>query len=630
MSEYILSERINGAFKTLEEALNVAKAEVNDSDEEIKIRVDGTIHLSSTVCLSQKNLPAKRPVIIEGTDSDSGFSGGLRITDFTHYRDNIWRAYVPEVDYTRDLYIDGSSAKRTSTEHRKSKQWFPLECNDYSFANLPGEEIKAYKYVNVFEEEKEMTDPSGIATTNTEILNWKNPEDIEMIFEAGWVHRIVPIAWVKPFGKDKAYIRPLEPAFHSSVFAVGVQTGACPNYFENVFELLGKPLEWYFEKNEHMLYIGFAENDSPENHEIIIPLTERLIDIQGKLDNKPCGITFKKLKFSHTTWNFPHSYGFPEIQATLISYTEAPKELIKEKPYESEYQKPNAAIRVFAADSINFENCTFTCLNAGALQYDFGAQHSKISRNRFFNIGGSAITMGDFYLERAHHPEDLREIINDIEFSDNLIYNTGLNLKGSSAVIMGYVSDVTVSHNYIHHVPYTAISLGWGWGHNDVSVGPKRPTKWTVPTVCKSNTISYNHIHHCMMQLHDGGAIYTLSRMDGTKIIGNYIHESSGYKGEGFDGIRISGWNCEGITDPESDKFTSLPAVPGGIYLDEGSAGITVAENLVHDVPLPIQYHNQINLGYTFISYGKNYLNKKPNYNDETQKIANFSGIRNV
>lgn len=630
VAEYIISETKSGAIKTFEEALAIIKSEEKclNADETVYIKIDGTLHINKPICITSENLPCeKNPIIIESTNSISQISGGIKVTGFSKYRDNIWCAKVPEITYTRDLYIDGKYAIRTSTPHREFGKKFPIEAEDFWFANLPQEEKILRKYVDVEGNEKERIDPSGIGTTHTKIADWRNLRDVEMVFETGWVHRIIPIDWVKRLNERELYIRPLEPAFHASIYAGGVQSGACPTYFENVFELLGNPLEWYFDRTEKMLYIGFDEGDSPKNHEIIIPLTEQLIDIRGNLDNKPRNITFKNLKFSHTTWLHPHKYGFPEIQATIMQYPEIPKELIKEKPYEVDYQKVISAVRVVGAEAINFENCIFAELGTGALQYEFGAQNSKICRNRFSNIGGGAITMGDFTPERAHHPKDLREIVRKIEFSNNYIHGTGKNLKGSAAVMMGYVQDITVLHNYIHNVPYTAISLGWGWGETDVSVGPKRPTEWTEPTICKRNKILYNHIHHCMMELHDGGAIYTLGCMDGTEIKGNYIHESSGYTGDGYNKVRVAGYQSEEIHDPESDIYFTYTGVPGGIYLDEGSAGITVSQNLLHNVPLPILYHNQIDYGYKMITYGENYLNKKPDESDFPSEIAEFAGI---
>jgi hypothetical protein len=60
--------------------------------------------------------------------------------------------------------------------------------------------------------------------------------------------------------------------------------------------------------------------------------------------------------------------------------------------------------------------------------------------------------------------------------------------------------------------------------------------------------------------LHDGAGIYTLSRQPGTRIVENYIH------------------------DIVRSRWTGESAVVG-IYLDNGSSGLTVERNVLERVP---------------------------------------------
>ena len=630
MKEYIVSETLPGAIRTLPEALAAARSEQESlaEKEAVRIVIHGMQHLTEPLHVTAAQLPgAEHPVFVEGIDENSGFSGGIHITGFSHWKDNIWRTKVPEVEDTRHLYIDGKPAKRPATAFRKSYRWDKLSGEDYEFANLPGEEEKKMKIINGPGEEFEVADWSGIATTHTEIAGWRNIRDLEMVFELGWVHRVVPIERVEHLPDGRLYIKPVEPAFRSARSVEGVQIGGCPSYIDNVFELLGNPLEWYFDHTEQMLYVGFAEGDSHKNHEIVIPLVEQLLEVKGELDHLPCHLCFRNLRFSHTTWLFPKKYGVPEVQANQMKFTTIPDGLVLEKPYEADYQKVIAAIRFLAAKDVSFEGCTFTALGTGALQYEFGTQNCRITGNHFYEIGGSAVSIGDFYLERAHHPKDRREIVRGIEVTNNYIHDTGRDFRGSVAIIAGYVQDVTIAHNEIHDVPYSAISIGWGWGEDDVSVGPKLVTPWKEPSVCMRNHIMYNHIHHCMMQLFDGGAIYTLGCMTGTAIIGNYIHESSGFQGEGYEGVHIRGYNTEKVRDPKGDTFWNYHGVPGGIYLDQGSSGIDICNNVLHDVAVPLFYHNQIDLGYTRVRWQDNVLNKKPGDEGFPMEIAECAGL---
>ena len=244
MKQYILNEKQDGFIHTLQEALRIIKDEESAlaEGEAVRVIVQGMQHLTEPVRITTEMLPGPgHPVFIVGADNNSGFSGGIKVRNFTYWGKNIWRAAIPEVEYTRHLYIDGRSAKRPSTPMRVSHQWDVLEANDYYFANLPGEETKTIEIRNgLYSESFEVTDWSGIMTTHKEIGEWKNIRDLEMVFEVGWVHRVVPIDYVKPVSEDCLFIKPIEPAFRSARTIEGVQIGGCPNYIENVFEYLSK------------------------------------------------------------------------------------------------------------------------------------------------------------------------------------------------------------------------------------------------------------------------------------------------------------------------------------------------------------------------------------------------------
>ena len=125
------------------------------------------------------------------------------------------------------------------------------------------------------------------------------------------------------------------------------------------------------------------------------------------------------------------------------------------------------------------------------------------------------------------------------------------------------------------------------------------------------NNISYNHLHHCMLLLGDGGAIYTLGPQgnkpysqgpSGTtyppdplpplkvyppsEIIGNYIHSA----GPG--------------SNPEHPGAGSH--FPGGIYADEGSTNWRVTDNLVQNTQAWVQGCRDDTPWIDFILYADN------------------------
>lgn len=110
----------------------------------------------------------------------------------------------------------------------------------------------------------------------------------------------------------------------------------------------------------------------------------------------------------------------------------------------------------------------------------------------------------------------------------------------SSPAICGYYTENTeISNNHIENIPYSGISLGWGWDLAEDS------------TTAKNNKILNNRIIDVMKECYDGGAIYTLGQQPNSYICGNYINKSL------------------------------LPY--GSIYLDGGTTGYTVSDNVMDD-----------------------------------------------
>lgn len=130
------------------------------------------------------------------------------------------------------------------------------------------------------------------------------------------------------------------------------------------------------------------------------------------------------------------------------------------------------------------------------------------------------------------------------EISDNYITRVGTVNYGAPAVQAYYTSGLSVKNNEIADVPYSGICVGWGWNQNKTS------------TTCHDNIVADNKISDCMQLCFDGGGIYTLGQQPGTVISGNYIYNQANHL--------------------------------SAIYLDSGSAEITVRGNVLEDVPVSV------------------------------------------
>ena len=65
----------------------------------------------------------------------------------------------------------------------------------------------------------------------------------------------------------------------------------------------------------------------------------------------------------------------------------------------------------------------------------------------------------------------------------------------------------------------------------------------------------------------------------------------------------------------------------GGVYMDEGSVGIEVRDNIFYHIAVPLFYHNQIIDGYKKVSVKENYINCKPGTADYRDSVADFAGL---
>jgi hypothetical protein len=274
-------------------------------------------------------------------------------------------------------------------------------------------------------------------------------------------------------------------------------------------------------------------------------------------------LRFESITFADAGWSNPNGSGHADVQANCV--IEPQNVFIRNNDVvalHNNYPKSPAAIMLRDARNIEFERCTFTRMGGAAIDLDRGCQNCRINGCEFYDISGSAIQIGGT-LEDAHHPNDERLIVKDNQVTNNYIHDIGVEYQDSVGVFCGYVNGTVIAHNEICDLPYSGISVGWGWGEEDAGGGayPVIPFLYEKPTPAGNNRIEYNHIYNVMRLRNDGGAIYMLGNQPGTIIRGNHIHDN--------------------------------PNKPGGIYLDEGSGFIEITGNCVYNCDTPMNYNNR-------------------------------------
>ena len=114
----------------------------------------------------------------------------------------------------------------------------------------------------------------------------------------------------------------------------------------------------------------------------------------------------------------------------------------------------------------------FVHLGGSGAVVEHGSQGVSITGNRFEDLSSGAIYTGD---TEANRNAELESRNNTYE--RNTILHPGLEYTDSVAIWGGYEAGTSISHNTIESLPYSGISLGWGWNQAEVRAPFSRDNK---------------------------------------------------------------------------------------------------------------------------------------------------------
>lgn len=504
------------------------------------------------------------------TADDSGFNGfdvvyraaaqeqplisGATLIDSWRMHDPLTRIYSADVKSgfeTRQLYVNGSRAVRAQSR-----------------AGLQGAVTQTV---------------SGYDTGDAALALWRNPDDLEFVYSgeesAGseWTESRCGVSAITSHAGGVA-IRMDQPCWTNGTVAKIHQAITRPTRIENAYELLDQPGEWYHDRTRNQMFYMPLDSEDMQTAVVQAPTLDTLLLLAGDAEKPVRHLRFEGITFGYATWLQPSSGdGFIEGQAG---------HLLVGSPMHYQFVPGN--IQLHHAENVVIERNTFLHLGATALTLEHESRANRIVGNRFADIAGSGVRIGMTSPAVYYEPApDSREIGNHVV--NNAISDVGVDYPGSVGILAVYVADTVIAHNDVHEVPYSCISLGWGWG----SV-----------SYAQNNQVVANHLYNCMQRLQDGAAIYTLSEQaahDGSQrsaIHDNYIHDVVGTRGalypdQGSSGIdwynnvseHVRSWLF--LWSPDSrdmvirDNYSDTP-----IMTNDG-ADITIANNLSAGRPWP-------------------------------------------
>ncbi|MDI9584571.1 MAG: right-handed parallel beta-helix repeat-containing protein [Acidobacteriota bacterium] len=343
-----------------------------------------------------------------------------------------------------------------------------------------------------------------------DIQVWPNLADIELRITFSWNTGTFPVKAVDPENRIVTLAGPAvwelpKPGLATCPYIVMNHPGACD-----------APGEWQLDRETGELRIIPFAGDDLGAAEVVAPMFECLVSARGDAEEERWveHVRFDGLSFQHAGWDLPAS-GFSTPQAA---------------------SGLGAALEFSAARHCAVTGCEVAHVGRYGISFDRDSSHNTVQRNHLHDLGGGGVRIGT-----TDRPRPVTRLAHHNLVDNNYIHDGGHTNPGAVGIFMGYGANNTFSHNEVCDLRYTGISLGWTW---DI-----------VYSGTRENIVEYNHVHHVMRTLEDGGGIYSLGLTPGSVIRNNLVHH---------------------IGTPPNP-------IGHGIYIDGGSSGLLCENNVCHD-----------------------------------------------
>ncbi len=482
------------------DAIRRARAAAGGALGPVTVRVRGGRYELETplVFEPQDSGTADAPVVFEAYGNERPvFSGGRVITGFRPHGPR-WEAEIPEVKagrwYFRQLWVNGQRRTRARSPNQGYHRIAGL---------IPGPARPNAKPVM----------PDRFICAPGDLQPWARLGDVNLILMHSWETSIHPIKSVDPVSNLVVFAAPLK-----EWWGLGYWETNQRYYVENAIELLDQPGEWYLNRDTGVLTYWPMPGERLGETEVVAPRLTEFVRFAGNPDRGEFvdHITLRGLTFHHADWVLD-----PKGNSSTQAAVEVP-----------------ATITADGARHCAVEGCEVAHIGTYAIWFRRGCKDGRIQRNRLFDLGAGGVRVGEDRMAKSDVAETSRTLVDN-----NHIFDGGRVYAGCVGIWMAQSSGNRISHNDIHDLYYTGISVGWNWG-----LEPNRTT---------NNVIEFNHVYdlgHGVLS--DAGLIYCLGVSPGSVIRHNVFHDMWPY---------------------------SAPALGWGIYLDAQCGQYLVENNLVYN-----------------------------------------------
>jgi hypothetical protein len=489
----------DGPFATLQRARDEARKRKGLGPVRVLVR-GGTYFLKEPLLLEPQDsgTPEEHALFAAYPGEKPVLSGGRRITGWRPGPGNLWQVDLPEARsgewYFRQLFVNG---------HRRQRARSPNTGYYRIAALVPGPPDPRAKPIA---RDRFVFSPGDVQP-------WSSLKDVNVVLMHSWETSIHPIASVDTQSNTVRFAAPLK-----EWWSIGYWEEAQRYYVENALELLDQPGEWYLDRASGVLSYWPLPGEQPDQVEAIAPVLTELVRLAGDADQGQFvrHVTLRGLAFHHADWVLA-----PEGNSSTQAAVEVP-----------------AAVTADGALDCALEDCEVAHVGGYGIWFRRGCKDGRIQRNRLFDLGAGGVRVGEANMARSDEAESSRILVDN-----NHIFDGGRVYAAGIGIWVAQSSYNRISHNDIHDLYYSGISIGWNWG--------------LEPNRTHHNLVEFNHVHDLGHgTLSDAGLIYCLGVSPGSVIRNNVFHDLWPY---------------------------STPALGWGIYLDAKCGNYRVENNLVYN-----------------------------------------------
>ncbi len=415
----------------------------------------------------------------------------------------IWKAPVGRAG-SRQLYVNGRRATVAQTRA------FPVAFLPH-WSEVPDERGIQYKVTDL--------NPAGWRDPMT----WTNPRDIRAVSYDQWKMTSVPVAAVAAPDPETGVglITMQRPGWdNANVFrqpktdVPGIWSFWQVQRFENSLSFLDEPGEWYLDREAGSLFYLPRPGEDLRTAVVELARSEGLIVARGTAKAPVTDLRFEGITFTGATWMEPSSAdGYVDDQNGFRLVGRGhPTNIIGHDQHDV---ATPGSLQFDRARRITVRGNVFEHLGAIGVSFGSGAQHNRIEDNVFSDLSAGGIQLGDV-TEADARPKTPDQFTTHNTIANNLLEHLGREYVDTAGITIGFAEYTKVMRNTIVDVPWTGISIGWGWGLLDQGSFPGLPNatsgmwgKVTSPSQNRYNVIAANRIDDFLNVMWDGGAIYT-------------------------------------------------------------------------------------------------------------------------